>query len=255
MSASQDAASRRRAKTSLVDFVVDELLERIVRGELKAGKTIPPEAQIAEQLSVSRLTAREAINVLRAQNIVSVRRGTGTFVNAPGRWTGLAASLRAAAYGIGEDETSLRLLEVRRMVETGSAELAAVHRSQADVERMGEEIACMEEAHRRADGGALTVHDLAFHEAIFTASRNPFVPAIMGQLGDLLYSMRRRTSEHPEVQRHAIEHHKIIRDAISAQDAYGAKTAMERHIDQTFEDYVRLIRSNANGRDQEIAPA
>ncbi|TFB67459.1 GntR family transcriptional regulator [Cryobacterium sp. Hz9] len=44
---------------------------------------LPPEAVLAEEAGVSRLTARGSIKSLQAQKIVSVRRGLGTFVNSP----------------------------------------------------------------------------------------------------------------------------------------------------------------------------
>ncbi|WP_234031226.1 FadR/GntR family transcriptional regulator [Mycetocola zhujimingii] len=230
-------------RKSLVDVVVDDILDRILSGEVAPGSTLPPEAGIAERSSVSRLTAREAINVLRAQNIVTVKRGLGTFVNPLDQWTGLSAILRAAARGVGEDEIALRLLEVRRMVETGSAELAASNRTDSDLSRMRSAIDGMKRAYDADDVESFTRWDLDFHDAIFSASRNPFVPAIMGQLGDLLYSMRRATSAFGEVQRHAIEYHEYVLEAIQTGEPSSARQVMEAHINQTFEDYERFIGS------------
>lgn len=233
-------------RKSLVDVVVDDLLDLILSGAVPPGKMLPPEAGIAEGSNVSRLTAREAINVLRAQNIVTVKRGLGTFVNPLDRWTGLSAILRAAARGVGENEIALRLLEVRRMVETGSAELAASNRTTEDLDRMQAAIDGMKGAYDASDVETFTQRDLEFHDAVFAASRNPFVPAIMGQLGDLLYSMRRATSAFGEVQRHAIEHHERVLSAIESGDPASARRVMEAHINQTFEDYKRFLGSEEN---------
>ena len=83
-------------RRTLVDVVVDQVLEYILSGQIKADDALPPEADIAKESGVSRLTAREAMKALKAQNVVYVKRGLGTFVNPPERWTGLDAIMRAA---------------------------------------------------------------------------------------------------------------------------------------------------------------
>ena len=231
------------SRSSLVDVLIENLLDRILGGEFAANQILPPEPVLALEAGVSRLTAREAIKALQAQNIVSVKRGLGTFVNPVSSWTGLDAIMRAASRGLGGDEVALRLLEVRRMVEAGSAELAATNHSPGDLDRLDETIADMEAASAGGDLDRLTASDLAFHDAVLAASGNPFLPALMGQLSQLLYTLRRETSAFKEVQEHAITHHKAVRAAISTGDPLAARAAMEAHIQQTLEDYDRYVRA------------
>jgi DNA-binding FadR family transcriptional regulator len=230
------------SRTSLVDDLVESLFDRILRGVFAEQAMLPPEAVLAEEAGVSRLTAREAIKSLQAQKIVSVRRGLGTFVNSPSAWSSLDAILRAAAHNLGGSEVPLRLLEVRRMVETGSAELAACNHQASDLVSLDVTIAEMEAAYENGDLDRLTRNDLAFHDIILTASGNPFVPALMGQLGQLLYTLRRETSAFTEVQEHAIVHHKAVRAAIASRNPGEARRAMEEHIQQTMADYEHFIQ-------------
>jgi DNA-binding GntR family transcriptional regulator len=67
-------------RRTLVDDLVDGLLDDILDGRLKPHDALPPEADIAKAYDVSRLTAREALKALRAQNILYVKAGRGTFV-------------------------------------------------------------------------------------------------------------------------------------------------------------------------------
>lgn len=173
---------------------------------------------------------------------MTVRRGLGTFVNPVDEWTGLEAILRAASRGTGGDQVALRLLEVRRMVETGAAELAARHARPEHLAAMRASITELEAAHASGDLDRVTVADLAFHDAVLRASANPFLPALLGQLGNLLYTTRRETSAFTEVQRHAIEHHHLVLAAIETTDPEVARKAMDDHITQTYEDYERFIR-------------
>ncbi|KFF59791.1 GntR family transcriptional regulator [Cryobacterium sp. MLB-32] len=231
------------SRTSLVDELVESVLDRVLRGVFPANQMLPPEAVLAEEAGVSRLTAREAIKSLQAQKIVYVRRGLGTFVNPPESWSSLDAILRAAAYNLGSSEVPLRLLEVRRMVESGSAELAAINHDDNDLTLLDATIAEMQAASAADDLDRFTENDLAFHDIILAASGNPFLPALMGQLGQLLYTLRRETSAFTEVQEHAIEHHQAVRAAIATRDPGQARRAMEEHLRQTLADYEHFIES------------
>ena len=236
------------ARKSLVEAVAEDLLERILEGEVGAHEALPPEAEIARESDVSRLTVREALKALQAQNIVYVRRGLGTYVNPPDAWTGLEAILKAASRGATSHQVALRLLEVRRMVETGSAALAAVHVTPEDLGAMEESIQDLERAHEAEDLDEVTRADMAFHDAVLRASGNPFVPVLLAQLSQLLYVERRATSAFPEVQRHAIEHHRLVLAAIGTRDPEAARKAMEAHLDQTYADYEHYIgRGAASG--------
>ncbi|MCD1144636.1 FadR family transcriptional regulator [Kocuria sp. LUK] len=228
-------------RISLVEEVAEALLERILSGQVAPGEALPPEARIAEEAQVSRVTVREALKALQAQHVVTVRRGLGTYVNPPETWTGLDAVLRAASRGVGAGQLPLRLLEIRRMVETGAAELAATRHGPEDLEAMACAVADLEHAHAAGDLDAVTEADLAFHDAVLRASGNPFVPVLLAQLGQLLYATRRETSAFPEVQRHAIHHHRAVLGAIGSGEPEAARRAMDAHITQTCEDYEHYI--------------
>jgi GntR family transcriptional regulator len=63
-----------------VDETRDALL-RIIRDDGFPNGRLPPEAQLAQQLSVSRSTIRTALQSLSAEGLISRRRRHGTFVN------------------------------------------------------------------------------------------------------------------------------------------------------------------------------
>ncbi len=226
---------------SLVDDVVDDLLGRVVSGDFPVDSALPPEWEISTAMGVSRLTTREAIKILRAQNIVHVRRGVGTYVNPASKWTNLTAVLRSLSHGSDSGEVALHLLEARRIVETGAAELAAVRHQGPDLETMS---ACIDEmATARADGDVqeFSRADLAFHDAVLAASGNVFIPALMDGLTPLLHATRSETSAFPDIQQHAIDHHRLVLAAIGSGDASRARQAMKAHIDQTSEDYAKYL--------------
>ena len=68
--------------SSLTDQVKAHLKEQIVNDGFEGGR-IPPEAELAAELGVSRTTVRDALSRLEQEGTISRRQGAGTFVNEP----------------------------------------------------------------------------------------------------------------------------------------------------------------------------
>jgi GntR family transcriptional repressor for pyruvate dehydrogenase complex len=232
-------------RRSLVDDLVDGLLADILDGKLRSHEAIPPEADIAKAYDVSRLTVREALKAQPAQNILYVKAGRGTFVNPSVNWTGLDAIFKAASHGSGAEQVGAGLIEMRRMVETGAAALAAKRHTPEHARLMRECIADMKRFHESGDLDAFVAADIGFHDAVLKASGNPFVRALFVQLGQLLYVMRRETSAIQEIQVHAIEYHQKVMDSILTGDAELARRSMDEHMDQTYRVYERYVHPAA----------
>jgi GntR family transcriptional repressor for pyruvate dehydrogenase complex len=225
-------------RDSLADSLADQLLQGIIDGRYPTNDPLPPEADIAKEANVSRLTVREAVKTLRAKNIVRIHRGRGTFTNPPDRWTDLEALVRAisaqapALAGVVPE----RLIEARRVIETGAAELAATRRTSHDLERLEAHINQMQAAADHGDVDAFVTADLAFHQTVLDAANNAFIAALLEPLSRLLIPARRQTSEVADIRRHAIDHHRTVVDAIRSGNAENARRAMHGHIDQTSRD-------------------
>ena len=78
--------------------VADQIRSMIAGGELVVGQKLPAERDLAEQLSVSRPTVREALIVLEVEGLVNIRMGSGIYVV---RVHGLAASPLPAVASLG----------------------------------------------------------------------------------------------------------------------------------------------------------
>src|SRR5487761_2531777 len=60
--------------------VAEALREEIRRGEHPVGKNFPTEAKLCQRFSISRFTARAALQLLTEQGLILRRRGAGTLV-------------------------------------------------------------------------------------------------------------------------------------------------------------------------------
>jgi GntR family transcriptional regulator, transcriptional repressor for pyruvate dehydrogenase complex len=240
------------SRETLADDLAEQLLQDVIDGRYRPGAPLPPEADIAEDAGVSRLTLREAVKTLRAKNVVRIERGRGTFVNPPNRWTDLSALVRAATASrpTGNGAVPRRLIEARRVIEVGAAELAAARRSDADLDALEATLGDMRAAAAGGDAEAFVAADIAFHAAVLDAAGNVFLAAVLDPLGQLLVEARRQTSAYEEIRVHAIAHHEAIIAAIRSGLPERASEAMRAHMDQTKRDLeTYVLTSGASGED------
>ena len=221
--------------------LADELLSAVIEGRFVAGSALPSEGELALTYRMSRLTVREAVRILRSQGVLEIRRGRGTFVNPPDRWTSLEAIVRAEHHRDPSAGVSEKLLEARRMVEVGAAQLAALHRTEEDLNELRSCIQEMAAGHASGNVDLFVDADIAFHGVIMRACGNVFVPFMFEPFGELLIHTRRQTSTLPVIQANAIREHEHILDTLRAGDPDAARAAMESHMDQTQADLRHYV--------------
>lgn len=233
-----------------MDEVADELLRLVVEGAFPVGQSLPSEAELARRFGVSRLTVREAIRLLASTRVIDVRQGRSSVINDPSLWSPLDGRLLIARSRVESDRLLLarRLIEARRAVEVAIAELAAVRRTQSQVERLVGAHEDMADAHARGDVEAATEADLAFHALLSEAADNPYLTALMEPLASVLRTLRRRTSSVDEIRSHALDRHAAILRAVAVRDAAAARDAMQDHLVQTEQDTVRYLGTDLAGQ-------
>lgn len=69
---------------ALYQQVAAAIREAILSGEYEPGAPLPSEAQLMERYKVSRPTVRNAVSALRAEGLIDVHHGKGSFVRAAG---------------------------------------------------------------------------------------------------------------------------------------------------------------------------
>lgn len=219
-----------------VTAALDAILSRIHSGEFPIGEALPPEAELATLLDVSRPTMREAVRSLSTRGVLRVIHGSGTFVNPVTNWTDLPTMIDALNRTASPRQIGLQLIELRRMIEVGACGLAARHRTERDIAELERNLTLYSEAEAAGDIDAIARADLAFHTAILKASTNPLLPAILLPLQDALSASRRHTSSDPQIRERASQHHRAILDAIADGDEPRAKDEMRAHMTQTRDD-------------------
>ena len=226
----------------LADEVAGQLLAMVTDGHHPPGSRLPPEAVLAEQTHVSRLTLREAVRVLRDKGVLSVEHGRGTFVNPPARWVALDPALlrsRAALEG-GSAQSARQITETRRIVEVGAVELAAQRRTEVHLVHLRASIERMRQSHEGGDVVAFSAADIDFHDGLMTAARNPFLAALLQPIKALVHEVRLHTSLEPQMRLVAIAAHAAIFEAVAAGDQEAARRTMTEHLVETHRVIDRL---------------
>lgn len=221
---------------------VERLLDAIIEGRVTAGEQLPPEGQLAVEFGISRLTMREAVRLLQAQGVIVQVPGSRHLIAPVSEWTGMDAVVRHARSAGQRRQSSLELLEVRMMIETGAAELAAERRSDEHLSALEDSLARMRQHHDEAAVGAFVQADLEFHDVIIRAADNRILVAALRPLTSMLAETRGETSAVAEIRAHAIEQHQAVLDAIRSGVPIAARDAMASHMRQTRDDLVALVR-------------
>lgn len=229
------------ARVSRTQSVVDGLLDGIIAGRLTAGEPLPPEGDLAAQFGVSRLTMREGVKLLQAQGVIVQVPGSRHRIAPTEEWTGLEAVVRHARSAGARERSSLEMLEMRVMFETGAAELAATRRTDADLAELETLVGRMQHAHAATDVAAFVDADLAFHDVIFRAADNRILVASMLPLTTMLQETRSETSAIADIREHAIAEHLAVLAALRAGSPEASREAMVSHMRQTREDLLHFV--------------
>src|SRR5690242_18561943 len=145
--------------------VAAQIEEMVTSGQLQNGRRLPSERRLAELLSVSRGSVREAITELEVKGLVTRRPGSGTHIRRPPHslFTGPIVS----GANLSDRETT-ELLDLREAIEPGIAARAAERATPADVEEIRALARAFESS--GADVERRMRLDAEFHQAIARAA-------------------------------------------------------------------------------------
>jgi DNA-binding FadR family transcriptional regulator len=215
-----------RRSMSVTDDAIEKIRELIVSGQWGPGDRLPPEAELAARLGLSRNSLREAVRALSLVRVLEVRQGDGTYV------TSLEADLllestRFATH-LMRNNIVLELYAVRRMLEPGAAALAAARIDEEGVAALGRELDRMVAAESVEE---LVDADMAFHSVIARASGNSVLSSLLESLSTRTLRARiwRGRDEAGALDDTRADHRRIY-DAIRHRDPDLARAMAAVHV-------------------------
>ena len=224
------------------DVLAQRLRERILAGGIAAGQALPAERDLVAETGLSRGSVREALRILEAEGLVHTRPGRygGSIVSRPSE---SLLARQVGSFARGRGVAFQTLIEAREALEPTLAQLAALNRTDDDLDALEAITRRMEDA-VADDVPAFLEENVRWHWALAVASGNELLRAFMASIAGLIHDASR--AEHVEtadVRAVVVKAHRRILQAIRQRDGEAARRRMERHV----KAYSAQIRGAGEG--------
>ena len=217
--------------------VFEQLRDKIMERAWPPSSKLPSENALALALGVSRVSIREALQMLASLGLLETKHGGGTYVR---EYSGEILFNPLLPMLVLDTPDILHVLEYRKILEKGIASLVVKRAGKAEIEEL--ESALQGMAEHRNDARAFAKADLSFHLALAKATGNPVVVKVNAVITDIL-----KVSMYGIVDslgtKDGLHYHRKILDAIKAQDGPHAESLMEEHVERT----IRRLKRKSGG--------
>ncbi|XUY30087.1 FadR/GntR family transcriptional regulator (plasmid) [Agrobacterium sp. rho-8.1] len=238
-------------KRSVGEALLQQLIDKIISGEMAEGSVLPNEAELTDRFGVSRSTLREAMQYLSALGMIRSRTRAGTTILPRENWNYLDPLVLDATLKFGTDDSFYTsLIDARFLLEPAAAALAAANATARELFQISKAFEEMVTANSR-DNEAWSRADLKFHTAIINASGNWVYRQFATAIRAALLASFRLTNRASQSHEHAIMKHQDVLEAIRMRQPDAARYAMEQLIGIArgeIAEALRLANDTKKGR-------
>jgi GntR family transcriptional repressor for pyruvate dehydrogenase complex len=225
----------------LAEIVADVVRRRILDGELADGEMLPTQEIFLNEFAVSKPSMREALRILEAEGLITVRRGNvgGAVVHRP--------ESRHAAYTLALvlQSRNVELEDVGAALQQLEGACAGLCAKRKD--RKKAVVRVLQECNKRAEAALDEPLDYVratadFHRSLAECSGNETMRLLVGSLESLwlthVQSWAEATTESGgfpdrDYRVEGLRVHRELTDLISAGDVAGATSLAQAHFDPT----------------------
>jgi GntR family transcriptional repressor for pyruvate dehydrogenase complex len=213
------------------EIIIEQIRNAILQGKIKPGDRLPPEHKLIETFQASKFSVREALRSLEILGFLEVKKGPrgGAIVT--------EVDFRPVKHSLFnflqfQNVTVRNVSEIRMLIETGVAELAAMRRKKKDLETIRHQL---EKAQKQYDAGR-NISDLnvEFHLTVAKSSYNPILTLTVDYILDLLRqcNMVLKPDRDNKFSANNLRAHWEIFRKIEDRDPKKAKEAMTGHLQE-----------------------
>lgn len=210
-----------KPQRSAEEAVTEALRNAIHQGYLKPGQKLS-QADLAEQLGVSRIPLRDALRRLESEALVTMNGRRGTWVS----------SLSV--------DTIREMYEIRIMLEERCTLYAVKNMRDEDLEEILELFDNMEEVEADPKNKSFSSRRL-FYARLYDCANRPLMRAQILLLRDNV-SRYHRVKDH----NHAHDDHQKFKEAVIARDAEGAARILKRHLEEARDDLIMSMEADSS---------
>ena len=216
-----DSPIRRTGSSEIASILREEIADRTWNEK----ERLPPERKLALRFGVSRSTVREALSRLADENLLEIRRSSGSFV---------LSAQRANKQNLPFDSIRpLELIDARFALEPHICRLAVLNARRSDFDELDRLLDLMEaEVDDRINFSEL---DARFHTRLVEATGNQLLLWVARQIDtvrkhDEWTRMRHLTLEPAIIIQYNSQHRRIV-DAVRSRDPELAASEMKEHLE------------------------
>lgn len=207
-------------RKTLSQQVIEEIIDLLMTGQLKAGDRIPSELDLMEICKVSRPVIREALTALKVLGIVNRKTRNGTFFSDK---IGSKPFAMMLALSVGDIPS---LIEIRVALELGLVTLAAEKITDEELAKLKETIQKMKDLPTN-DSSEI---DKEFHKIIALSAKSPFIEGIIDPLQNFHEKILEQIPYGERNLQETVDYHVDIYNALEKRDPIQAYTSMYRHL-------------------------
>lgn len=218
-------------RQKLSELVFDRLWKMIVSGELGPDDLLPSERELMDRYAVGRPAAREALQMLANKGLITIYHGERSRVNKLSPRIAFDQVDDIAKLLLSAEQANLtNLIELRKVLEYGTARLAAKHCTGKDAD----DLRAINRIQRGnvGDTQAFIQTDMSFHVRIAEITGNPLLIEITRSMLTWLFQYYRPIlywSGHEEMTLN--EHDRLV-DVLETQDEDAAVEMMRDHLNR-----------------------
>lgn len=213
-----------RGRLLVPQAAVEKIRQIIDEQGLRPGDQLPPQRELAERLSISRASLREALSALETLGLIRIEVGRGVFL------TNGKPPDPVAAWRFADLYSPREVYEARLTLEPQAAQMAATALPTAALESLANTLVRMRTAFQAHDFAQAGVEDSMFHRLIVEGCGNRMfmdlfrtVDAVVAEIQRLPFAQEDRVWE-------TLEEHERILVALQTRDGNRAAQAMFDHI-------------------------
>lgn len=226
-------SASKRNQVSAVDVVINKIVDGVLTGIYKPGDKLPTEIQLAEMLSMSKNTVREAIKILVAYGAIEIRRPEGTFITESFTPRMLNPVIYSLLFSKGNAEDMLGL---RRMIDTGVFMLilqqGLTAEDELNLEMQNDRYSALVlETEPNVD--AVAEADMTFHKMLAAATHNELVQVFHDYVADLTAESRMRVVKMCRKEgnmQYLVDVHRMTLDLVERRSSH----SLEETIDFSY---------------------
>ncbi|MCL4552448.1 MAG: FadR family transcriptional regulator [Candidatus Marsarchaeota archaeon] len=234
-------------RTYLYQSAADRIQECIATNQLQPGDRLPSTESLCGSLGVGRTSLREALRLLQTSGIVEIHSGLGVFVAN----FSLAPLIEETTHYLIATPHSVEiseLLEIRTTLELEATKLAAGRIEEPDLRTLHDILERMES--KINNGMQPRTEDIAFHETVYSASRNGILKRLASSVTHLLFEIQDVSSLavlDAQWLRESFAALRKVYEAFGNRDGETAVQAMKDHIERVT---MLFERSNVQNQAQ-----